>query len=56
MRFLQAGWHGLLVECEDLAQVLALHRALERSRPAGVVDLVPAARTLLLTFDDSTSH
>lgn len=56
MRYLPVGHHGLLVECDDLAQVMALHRALTRSRPAGVVDLVPAARTLLLTFDSSTSH
>jgi KipI family sensor histidine kinase inhibitor len=56
MRFLPAGYCGLLVECDDLAQVVALHRALERARPAGVVDLVPAARTVLLTFDASTSH
>jgi KipI family sensor histidine kinase inhibitor len=56
MRFLPAGYSGLLVECDDLAQVVALHRALERSRPKGVVDLVPAALTLLLTFDSSTTH
>jgi allophanate hydrolase subunit 1 len=56
MRFLPAGHHGLLVECDDLAQVMALHRALVRSRPTGVVDLVPAAQTLLVTFDESTAH
>ena len=56
MRFLPAGYSGLLVECDDLAQVMTLHRALQRSRPHGVVDLVPAALTLLLTFDASTSH
>jgi len=56
MRFLPAGYSGLLVECDDLAQVMALHHALERARPRGVVDLVPAARTLLLTFDASTTH
>jgi KipI family sensor histidine kinase inhibitor len=57
MRFLPAGHHGLLVECEDLAQVVTLHRVLDRARPAGVVDLVPAARTLLLAFDAGrTTH
>jgi len=56
MRFLPAGYSGLLVECDDLAQVMALHHTLERARPRGVVDLVPAARTLLLTFDASTTH
>lgn len=56
MRYLPAGHHGLLVECDDLSQVMALHRVLDRTRPAGVVDLVPAARTLLLTFDATTTH
>lgn len=56
MRFRPAGYGGLLVECDDLGQVIALHRALEVTRPEGVVDLVPAARTLLLTFDAGTSH
>ena len=56
MRFLPAGQHGLLVECEDLGQVMALHRALVQRRPQGVVDLVPAARTVLLTFEAGTDH
>jgi KipI family sensor histidine kinase inhibitor len=56
MRMLPAGHRGLLVECADLPEVMALHRALKHARPPGVVDLVPAARTLLLTFDDTTSH
>lgn len=55
-RMLVAGHHGLLVECEDLEDVMALHRSLEASRPAGVIDLVPAARTLLLTFDATTNR
>jgi KipI family sensor histidine kinase inhibitor len=55
-RMLPAGLHGLLVECDDLDDVMALHRAVEATRPAGIVDLVPAARTLLLTFDGSTSR
>ena len=57
MHAVAAGHRGLLVECADLAEVMALHRVLAADRPAGVVDLVPAARTLLLTFDDAvTSH
>lgn len=57
MRTIPAGHRGLLVECADLTEVMALHRVLSSDRPAGVVDLVPAARTLLLTFDDAvTSH
>ncbi|OJX06438.1 MAG: allophanate hydrolase [Burkholderiales bacterium 68-20] len=49
MRFLPAGDSALLVELPDLAHAMALHRAL-RARPiAGVLEVVPAARTLLLT-------
>ncbi len=55
-RMLAAGHHGLLVECDDLDDVMALHRSLDASRPPGVVDLVPAARTLLLTFDATTTR
>ncbi|MFC7490705.1 MULTISPECIES: 5-oxoprolinase subunit B family protein [unclassified Knoellia] len=55
-RLLSAGHRGLLVECDDLEEVMALHRAVEASRPGGVVDLVPAARTLLLTFDGTTTR
>lgn len=39
---------ALLVETEDLTSALALHRALRAAPPAGVVDLVPAARTVLV--------
>src|SRR5690606_16592600 len=42
---------GLLVEVDDLDAVLGLHAAVDADRPAGVVDLVPAARTLLVRFD-----
>lgn len=51
MRLLPCGDAGLLVELADLEQVLALHAALTAAPPVGVVDLVPAARTLLLTLD-----
>lgn len=51
MRVLPCGDAGLLVELADLREVLALHAELDEARPAGVVDLVPAARTLLLTID-----
>ncbi len=60
MRTLAAGHRGLLVECDDLPEVMALHRTLEEARAGGalpgVVDLVPAARTVLITFDDTASH
>jgi KipI family sensor histidine kinase inhibitor len=39
---------GLLVELDSLEEVLGLHAALAAAPPAGVVDLVPAARTVLL--------
>ncbi|KGN31503.1 allophanate hydrolase [Knoellia sinensis KCTC 19936] len=53
---LPTGHNALLVECFDLEDVMALHCALTSSRPHGVVDLVPAARTLLVTFDDTTTR
>lgn len=55
MRFLPAGRRAVLVEVDDLETVIALASALRRDPPAGVIDMVPAARTLLLTHDDSTS-
>lgn len=51
VRMLPAGHAALLVECDGLAEVLALHDGLARSAPAGVVEFVPAARTLLVGVD-----
>ncbi len=51
MRFLPSGSTSFLVELDDLEEVLALYGALEDRRPSGVVDLVPAARTLLVVTD-----
>lgn len=45
------GRTGLLVELADLAQVLGLHDELTRDPPEGVVETVPAVRTLLVNFD-----
>ncbi|MXQ78117.1 carboxyltransferase domain-containing protein [Rhodococcus rhodochrous] len=53
MRILRAGDSALLAEFDSLDEVLAHFRALDRERPRGVVDLVPAARTLLVCFDPS---
>lgn len=50
-RLLPCGDSGLLVEVDRPADVLALHTAVRRRMPPGVVDLVPAARTLLLHLD-----
>ncbi len=48
---LPMGDRALLVEVASLDAVLALHAALAASAPAGVVDLVPAARTVLVRLD-----
>ncbi|GAB3109917.1 hypothetical protein GCM10027055_08550 [Janibacter alkaliphilus] len=51
MRLRPCGDSGLLVELGDLDAVLALYAALEQDPPQGVLDLVPAAATLLLVLD-----
>lgn len=55
MRFLPAGHDGLLVEVDDVSQVLALRARIEEERAAGrlagVREVVPAARTVLLLLD-----
>lgn len=51
MRILPMGDRALLAEVGSLGEVLALHARLEASRPDGVVDLVPAARTVLVRID-----
>mgnify|MGYP001033589985 CR=1 FL=1 len=51
MRLLPCADTGLLVELGDLDEVLSLYRELDEDRPTGVVDMVPAATTLLLTID-----
>ncbi|MFF2275513.1 allophanate hydrolase subunit 1 [Agromyces sp. NPDC058126] len=50
-RLLPSGESALLVECDDLDEVLALHDALAVERRPGVVELVPAARTVLVAVD-----
>jgi KipI family sensor histidine kinase inhibitor len=41
----------VLAEVDDLGAVLGLHAALEAAGLDGVVELVPAARTVLIAFD-----
>ena len=53
MRLLPCADAGLLVEVGDLDEVLALYASLVDDPPDGVVDLVPAARTLLLRLEDA---
>ncbi|WP_033197102.1 5-oxoprolinase subunit B family protein [Agromyces italicus] len=50
-RLLPSGESALLVECDGLDEVLALHDALAPERRPGVIELVPAARTLLVVVD-----
>lgn len=52
MRFLGAGRDAVLVECTGSDEVIKVHAALRDNWPSGVVDAVPAARTLLVTFDE----
>ncbi|MDJ1114378.1 urea amidolyase family protein [Microbacterium dauci] len=53
MVILPFGDRSLLAEVASLDEVLALHARLAATRPAGVVDLVPAARTVLVRVDPS---
>lgn len=49
MRILPSGDRALLVELDDLDQVLGYYTALSADPPTDVVDIVPAARTVLVT-------
>ncbi|WP_219413009.1 5-oxoprolinase subunit B family protein [Pseudonocardia nigra] len=54
MNVLACGDSALLCEVGELAEVLALADALRADPPAGVVDVVPAARTVLLPLEPGT--
>jgi len=54
VRVLPCGDAGLLVELDELPEVLALADAVRAASPAGVLDVVPAARTVLLTLEPGT--
>ncbi|TAM69522.1 MAG: allophanate hydrolase subunit 1 [Microbacteriaceae bacterium] len=51
LRLLPYGDRAVLAELDTLGDVLALHEALEATRPAGVLDVVPAARTVAVLVD-----
>jgi len=51
VRLLPCGERAVLLELDGLEAVLGLHAALDASPPEGMVELVPAARTLLVAFD-----
>ena len=54
MKVLPFGDAALLAEVDGLPEVLALAAAVRAARPAGVLDVVPAARTVLLTVAPGT--
>jgi KipI family sensor histidine kinase inhibitor len=54
-RFLRCGREALLVEVDDLDAALALYAALHAATLPGVVDLVPAARTVLIRLDPAVT-
>ncbi len=56
MKVLPSGSTALLVELDTLEDVLALYAALADRTPDGVVDIVPAARTVLLVTDPLRVH
>ena len=51
MRVLPCGTVSLLLELDDLDEVLATYTALVQDPPKGVLDIVPAALTVLLVTD-----
>ncbi|GAA1078656.1 5-oxoprolinase subunit B family protein [Nocardiopsis composta] len=55
MHVLNCADSGVLVEVEDLEQVLALQAALAEEPVPGVVEVVPAARTVLLRIDPAAA-
>jgi 5-oxoprolinase (ATP-hydrolysing) subunit B len=55
VRALAAGASAVLIELDSLDQVMGLDAALRRTPPVGTVDLVPAARTVLVIFDAETT-
>jgi KipI family sensor histidine kinase inhibitor len=54
-RYLRSGREALLVEVDDLDAALALYAALRTAALPGVVDLVPAARTVLIRLDPAVT-
>ena len=53
--FLRCGREALLAEVDDLDAALALYAALRAAALPGVVDLVPAARTVLIRLDPAVT-
>ncbi|CAJ63548.1 MULTISPECIES: 5-oxoprolinase subunit B family protein [Frankia] len=55
MRILPCGDEALLVEVANLREAEALYGRLRRDPPPGVIDMVPAARTVLIAFDPAAT-
>jgi KipI family sensor histidine kinase inhibitor len=55
LRVLPCGPRAVLAELDGLEAVLGLRAALAADPPPGVAELVPAARTLLVTFDPAAT-
>lgn len=55
MRLLPAGRTGLLVELPSLDAVLDLYAEVSEQPPEGVLDVVPAARTVLFRLDPAVT-
>jgi KipI family sensor histidine kinase inhibitor len=53
--FLRCGREALLVEVDDLDAALALYAVLRTAALPGVIDLVPAARTVLIRLDPAVT-
>ncbi|KFZ76692.1 allophanate hydrolase [Amycolatopsis sp. MJM2582] len=56
MRVLPYGARAAMVDFDDPSEALGLHASLEQDPPDGVLELVPAARTLLIRFDPGRTH
>src|SRR5213075_1729421 len=48
VRWRRCGEDAALLDCDSLDQMRAAHATVLAARPAGVVDLVPGARSLLV--------
>ncbi len=55
MRLLPSGSTSLLIEVDGLDQVLALYAGLMEEQVDGVVDIVPAASSVLIVTDPPTT-
>lgn len=56
LTFHTASTRHLLVECADLGTTMALHHSLEAADLPGVTELIPAARTVLISFDPARTN